>query len=77
MKNLKKMIMVLLVAIMAISGTMIVRKNLRLKQEAQEFAAIQAAMSETETAPETQPEPAKEEEDGDKPTEPLTNHPDN
>lgn len=32
--------MILLVAIMAISGTMIVRKNLRLKQEAQEFAAI-------------------------------------
>lgn len=29
------------------------------------------AMSETETAPETQPEPAKEEEDGDKPTEPA------
>lgn len=71
MKTMKKMIMILLVAIMAISGTMIVRKNLRLKQEAQEFAAIQAAMSETETAPETQPEPAKEEEDGDKPTEPA------
>ena len=59
MKTMKKMIMILLVAIMAISGTMIVRKNLRLKQEAQEFAAIQAAMSEAETAPETQPEPAK------------------
>lgn len=71
MRNLKKMIMVLLIAIMAISGTMIIKKNLRLKQEAQEFAAIQAAMSETETVPETQPEPAKEEEDGDEPTEPA------
>lgn len=69
MKNLKRMIMVLLVAIMAISGTMIVKKNLRLKQEAQDFAAIQAAMSETEIVPETQPEPATEEEGGDEPTE--------
>lgn len=71
MKNLKMMIMVLLIAIMAISGTMIIKKNLRLKQEAQDFAAIQAAMSETETVPETQPEPVKEEEDGDEPTEPA------
>lgn len=69
MRNLKKMTMVLLIAIMAISGTMIIKKNLRLKQEAQEFAAIQAAMSETETVPETQPEPAKEEKDEDEPTE--------
>ena len=71
MKSLKKMIMVLLVAIMAISGTMIVKKNLRLKQEAQDFAAIQAAMSETETVPETQPEPAEEKKDEDEPTEPA------
>lgn len=72
MKNLKKMIVVLLIAIMAISGTMIIKKDLRLKQEAQDFAAIQAAMSETETVPETQPEPAKEkEENGDEPTEPA------
>ena len=71
MKNLKRMIMVILVAIMAISGTMIVKKNLRLKQEAQDFAAIQAAMSETEIVPETQPEPATEEEGGDEPTEPA------
>ena len=69
MKTMKKMIMILLVAIMAISGTMIIKKNLRLKQEAQDFAAIQAAMSETETVPETQPEPAKEEKDEDEPTE--------
>lgn len=69
MKNLKMMIMVLLIAIMAISGTMIIKKNLCLKQEAQDFAAIQAAMSETETVPETQSEPATEEEDGDEPTE--------
>ena len=73
MKNLKKAIMVLLIAIMAISGTMIVKKSLRLKQEAQDFAAIQAAMSETETVPEMQPEPAKEAEkkDGDEPAEPA------
>ena len=72
MRNLKRTIMVLLIAIMAISGTMIARKNLRLKQEARDFAAIQAAMSETETVPETQPEPAKEEkEDGAEPTEPA------
>ena len=70
MKELKRMIVVLLIAIMAISGTMIVRKELRLKQEAQDFAAIQAAMSETEIVPETQPEPATEEEGGDEPTEP-------
>ena len=71
MKSLKKMIMVLLIAIMAISGTMIARKNLRLKQEAQDFAAIQAAMSETETVPETQPEPVEEKKDEDEPTEPA------
>ena len=71
MRNLKRTIMVLLIAIMAISGTMIARKNLRLKQEARDFAAIQAAMSETKTVPETQPEPATEEEDGDKSTEPA------
>lgn len=71
MKELKRMIVVLLIAIMAISGTMIVRKELRLKQEAQDFAAIQAAMSETEIVPETQPEPATEEEGGDEPTEPA------
>ena len=71
MKGIKRVIMVLLVVIMAVSGTMIVRKQMRLKQEAQEFAAIQDAMSETETVPETQSEPAEEKKDENKPTEPA------